>query len=83
MKVIIPEPETNCIQLHELHKGQLILGYLNNKPFCYIAQNGDCDYFAAGNADYDDTLTDFHPCISDVIMELVSIYPRITFEAYE
>ena len=83
MKVIIPEPETNCVQLHELHKDQLILGYLYNKPFCYIMQNCDYDYVAAGNANYEDTLTDPHTNISDVIMELKSIYPSITFEAYE
>lgn len=84
MKVIIPEPETNCIQLHELHKRQLILGYLDNKPFCYIAQNGDYEYFATSNADYyGDVLTDFHVSIADVIMELISLYPSITFEAYE
>ena len=83
MKVIIPEPETNCVQLHELHKGQLILGYLYNKPFCYITQNGDYEYFAASNADYEDGLTDLHVSIADVIVELVSLYPSITFEAYE
>ena len=46
-------------------------------------QNCDYDYVAAGNANYEDTLTDPYTNISDVIMELKSIYPSITFEAYE